>query len=66
MSDFILNSLYPQIKNWLEEDDLVRNFHYVKNLNSSEVKLFLKIKSPLVLAGADYFVAKNISGRRGD
>jgi nicotinate-nucleotide pyrophosphorylase (carboxylating) len=57
MSDFILNSLYPQIKNWLEEDDLVRNFHYLKNLSSSEVKLYLKIKSPLVLAGADYFVA---------
>jgi nicotinate-nucleotide pyrophosphorylase (carboxylating) len=57
MSDFILNSLYPQIKHWLEEDDLVRNFHYLKNLSPSEVKLYLKIKSPLVMAGADYFVA---------
>jgi nicotinate-nucleotide pyrophosphorylase (carboxylating) len=57
MSDFILNSLYPQIKNWLEEDDLVRNFHYLKHLRTSEVKLYLKIKSPLVMAGADYFVA---------
>lgn len=57
MSDFILTSLYPQIKNWLDEDDLTRNFHYTRSLRGSDVKLFLKIKSPLTLAGADYFVA---------
>lgn len=57
MSDFILTSLSPQIKNWLEEDDLTRNFHYARTLNDSKVKLFLKIKSPIVMAGADYFVA---------
>lgn len=57
MSDFTLTSLYPQIKSWLEEDDLTRNFHYTRDLNGSNVKLYLKIKSPIVLAGADYFAA---------
>jgi nicotinate-nucleotide pyrophosphorylase (carboxylating) len=57
MSDFTLETLYPQIKLWLEEDDLTRNFHYTRSLSSSEVKLYLKIKSPLTLAGADYFTA---------
>jgi nicotinate-nucleotide pyrophosphorylase (carboxylating) len=57
MSDFTLTSLYPQIKSWLEEDDLARNFHYTRDLNGSNVKLYLKIKSPIVLAGADYFAA---------
>lgn len=57
MSDFTLLSLYPQIKNWLDEDDLTRNFNYTRTLDSSAVKLYLKIKSPLVLSGADYFVA---------
>lgn len=57
MSDFTLTSLYPQIKSWLEEDDLTRNFHYTRNLDGSVVKMYLKIKSPLVLSGADYFVA---------
>nr|MBA2404429.1 nicotinate-nucleotide diphosphorylase (carboxylating) [Bdellovibrionales bacterium] len=57
MSDFTLTSLYPQIKSWLDEDDLIRNFHYTRTLNGSDVKLYLKIKSPLTLAGADYFAA---------
>lgn len=57
MSDFSLETLYPQIKLWLEEDDLTRNFHYTRSLSRSEVKLYLKIKSPLILAGGDYFAA---------
>ena len=57
MSDFTLTTLYPQIKSWLDEDDLTRNFHYTRSLDRSDVKLYLKIKSPLVLAGADYFAA---------
>lgn len=57
MSDFTLSSLYPQIKTWLEEDDLARNFHYIRSLPKTDVKLYLKIKSSLVLAGADYFAA---------
>ena len=57
MSDFTLTSLYPQIKSWLDEDDLTRNFHYTRSLQGTDVKLYLKIKSPLTLAGADYFVA---------
>ncbi len=57
MSDFTLTSLYPQIRSWLDEDDLARNFHYTRTLNGSDVKLYLKIKSPIVLAGTDYFVA---------
>lgn len=57
MSDFTLTSLYPQIKSWLDEDDLTRNFHYTRTLEGSNVKLYLKIKSPMTLSGADYFVA---------
>ena len=57
MEDFILNSLSPQIKTWLDEDDLTRNFYYQKSLSSQKVKLHIKIKSPLILAGSDYFVA---------
>lgn len=57
MSDFTLTSLFPQIRTWLEEDDLTRNFHYTRSLEGSEVKMFLKIKSPMILSGADYFVA---------
>lgn len=61
MNDFALNSLVPQIKQWLEEDDLTRNHHYTRHLPDSEVKMYLKIKSPLVLAGADYFAATFIA-----
>lgn len=61
MTDFTLISLLPQIKTWLEEDDLTRNFHYTRTLPATPVKLLLKIKSPLVLAGADYFVATFIA-----
>jgi nicotinate-nucleotide pyrophosphorylase (carboxylating) len=57
MADFTLTSLLPQIKTWLEEDDLTRNLHYTRSLPASDVKLSLKIKSPLILAGADHFVA---------
>lgn len=57
MNDFALLSLIPQIKTWLEEDDLHRNFFYAKSLPTHSVKLELKIKSPLVLAGTDYFIA---------
>lgn len=55
--DFTLNSLVPQIKNWLEEDDLSRNHHYTRSLPDMPVKMSLKFKSPLILAGADYFAA---------
>ena len=57
MSDFTLTSLYPQIKSWLEEDDLTRNFHYTRSLEGTDVKLYLKFKSPMTLSGTDYFVA---------
>jgi nicotinate-nucleotide pyrophosphorylase (carboxylating) len=57
MSDFILNGLLPQMRTWLEEDDLTKNFHYHRSLSASDVKMHLKIKSPMVMAGADYFVA---------
>ena len=52
-----IKSLLPQIQNWLDEDDLHRNFHYTRSLPSHPVKLQLKIKSPLVLAGTDYLAA---------
>ena len=61
MNDFALNGLVPQIKQWLEEDDLTRNHYYTRQLPDSEVRMYLKIKSPLVLAGADYFAATFIA-----
>lgn len=50
-------SLIPQIEQWLLEDDLTRNFHYTKALPTHPVKLQLKVKSPLILAGTDYLAA---------
>src|SRR5665647_956859 len=57
MLDLTLSSLLPQVKAWLDEDDLTRNFHYTRTLPKVPVELNLKIKSPLLLAGTDYFVA---------
>lgn len=55
--DMSIKSLLPQIQNWLEEDDIYRNFYYIRSLPKHQVKLELKIKSPLVLAGTDYLAA---------
>ena len=52
-----INGLLPQIRNWLEEDDLTRNFHYLRSLPEHPVKMQLKVKSPLILAGTDYLAA---------
>jgi nicotinate-nucleotide pyrophosphorylase (carboxylating) len=57
MMDMIIKSLLPTIENWLQEDDLSRNFHYTRSLPKHPVKLTLKVKSSLVLAGTDYFAA---------
>jgi nicotinate-nucleotide pyrophosphorylase (carboxylating) len=57
MNDFTLNSLIPKISQWLSEDDLERNFYYLKALPSENVKPYLKIKSDLILSGVDYFTA---------
>lgn len=57
MMDMSIKSLLPQIQEWLEEDDLNRNFHYTRSLPKHPVKLQLKIKSPLILAGTDYLAA---------
>ncbi|WP_408098593.1 carboxylating nicotinate-nucleotide diphosphorylase [Peredibacter sp. HCB2-198] len=55
--DMSIKSLLPQIQSWLDEDDLTRNFHYTRMLPKHPVKLVLRIKSPLVLAGTDYLAA---------
>lgn len=55
--DMGIKSLLPDIQNWLSEDDLTRNFHYTKTLPAHPVKLELKVKSPLILAGTDYLAA---------
>lgn len=55
--DMSIKSLLPDIQIWLSEDDLTRNFHYTKALPTHPVKLELKVKSPLVLAGTDYLAA---------
>lgn len=54
--DLIHESLLPTIKQWLEEDDLLRNVHYTRSLPDLPVKLQLKVKSELVFAGCDYFI----------
>lgn len=55
--EFSQVALNSQILAWLDEDDLLRNFHYTRSLPTTPVKLKLKIKSDLVLAGSDYFCA---------
>ncbi len=55
--DMSIKSLLPEIENWLKEDDLTRNFHYTRSLPKHPVKLSLKVKSPLLFAGSDYFQA---------
>lgn len=57
MMDMSIKSLLPQIEKWLEEDDLSRNFHYTRMLPKHPVKLQLKVKSQLILAGTDYLAA---------
>ena len=44
-----------QIKSWLEEDDLLRNFYYQQNLPKIPVQGVIKIKTPLKLAGTPFF-----------
>ncbi|HXH30023.1 MAG TPA: carboxylating nicotinate-nucleotide diphosphorylase [Bacteriovoracaceae bacterium] len=53
--------LLPQIRQWLEEDDLTRNFHYTRSLPTHPVELKLKIKSSLTLCGLDYLAATFIA-----
>lgn len=55
--NMLLMSLQPMIQQWLEEDDITRNIHYTRNLPELPVALTLKLKSDLVLAGTDYFIA---------
>ncbi len=57
MMDMSIKSLLPQIQEWLSEDDLTRNYYYTRSLPTHPVKVVLKIKSPLVLAGTDYMAA---------
>jgi nicotinate-nucleotide pyrophosphorylase (carboxylating) len=62
-----IKSLLPQIYNWLEEDDLTRNFYYTRGLPKHLVKLQLNVKSPLVLAGTDYLAATFVAlGSKSD
>jgi nicotinate-nucleotide pyrophosphorylase (carboxylating) len=57
MNEMVLKSLYSDIENWLAEDDLHRNHHYLRSLPETPVKAVLKFKSDMVLAGVDYFSA---------
>jgi nicotinate-nucleotide pyrophosphorylase (carboxylating) len=57
MTSMTYQVLLPQILQWLEEDDLAKNFHYVKTLPEGQVAACLKIKSPLILAGVDWFIS---------
>ena len=50
-------ALLNDVRTWLLEDDLTRNVYYIKSLPAHEVELSLKIKSDLILAGTDYFLA---------
>ncbi len=55
MNEVIQKGLLPDIEKWLLEDDLNRNFHYLRSLPTHPVELTLKFKSPLMVAGTDYF-----------
>ncbi len=57
MNEVIQKSLLPDVEKWLLEDDLNRNFHYLRSLPTHPVELTLKFKSPLIVAGTDYFCA---------
>lgn len=57
MYEVILKGLLPDIERWLLEDDLNRNHHYLRSLPTHPVELTLKFKSPMLVAGADYFAA---------
>ena len=55
MSKMYQESLKKYLSLYFEEDDLSRNFHYLKSLPTHEVQCFLKIKDDLVLAGLPFF-----------
>jgi nicotinate-nucleotide pyrophosphorylase (carboxylating) len=57
MNKMVLKSLLPQIRTWLDEDDLARNFMYTRSLPTHLVQPCLKVKSDLLLAGSEYFAA---------
>lgn len=61
MTDITVLSLIPDVKKWLDEDDLGRNLYYSRMLPEKNVELRLKIKSPLILTGTDYFIATFVS-----
>ncbi len=55
--DMSLKGLLPDIQKWLDEDEISKNFYYSRTLPKYPVKLQLKVKDPLILAGTDYVVA---------
>jgi nicotinate-nucleotide pyrophosphorylase (carboxylating) len=55
--DMSLKGLLPEIQKWLEEDEIFKNFYYSRTLPKNPVKMQLKVKDPLILAGTDYVVA---------
>jgi nicotinate-nucleotide pyrophosphorylase (carboxylating) len=55
--DMSLKGLLPDIQKWLEEDEISKNFYYSRSLPKHPVKMQLKVKDPLILAGTDYVVA---------
>ncbi len=57
MNEVIQKGLLPDVEKWLLEDDLNRNFHYLRSLPTHPVELTLKLKSPMIVAGTDYFGA---------
>jgi nicotinate-nucleotide pyrophosphorylase (carboxylating) len=57
MNQVLQKGLFPEIERWLLEDDLNRNFHYLRSLPTHPVELTLKFKSPMLVAGTDYFAA---------
>ncbi len=57
MNEVIQKGLLPDVERWLLEDDLNRNHHYLRTLPTHPVELTLKFKTPLLVAGTDYFSA---------
>ena len=57
MNEVIQKGLLPDVERWLLEDDLNRNHHYLRTLPTHPVELTLKFKSPMLVAGTDYFTS---------
>lgn len=48
-------ALEKMLQNFFEEDDLLRNFHYINSLPKDKVSCSLKFKDDMIVSGLPYF-----------